>query len=138
MIPPQQIMNKPTIINNTHYSQPNLVQRATDGRTAGHVRATGPGTVGELRRARDGVDLSRRLFSPYPPDQRDGGRGFRLRQQRRSDKVLKLLREIRVTQEYVGPKRTSMFRVDHHRTPVSRHNISLDAGAHAGAHAQSE
>lgn len=29
-----------------------------------------------------------------------------------------------MTQEYVGPKRTSMIRVDHHRTPVlSQHQL---------------
>jgi len=68
--------------------------------------------------------LLRRMFPPNPPYQRHGRRGFRLRQQRRPDEVLELLREIRVTQEYVGPKRASMIRVDHHRTPVlSQHQL---------------
>lgn len=98
--------------------EPNLVRWAADGTAGMHVRATSPGAVGEMRRVCDGVGLARRLLPPYPPDQRDGGRGLWLRQQRRPDKVLELLREICVTQEYVGPKRASMFRVDHHRTPV--------------------
>lgn len=96
---------------------PNLVDRVgvdwTDGVCAG------PGAVGELWRVGDRVGLARGLFPPDPSYQRDGGRRFRLRQQRRSHEVLELLREVGVTQEYVGPKRASMIRVDHHRTPAS-------------------
>lgn len=108
----------------TSADRPNLIQWIVV-HGAGRTRA-GPGAVGELRRVRnDRLGLvARGLFSPDPSYQRHGGRGFWLRQQRWPDKVLELLREVRVTQEYVGPKRTSMIRVDHHRTPVlSQHQL---------------
>jgi len=104
------------------FLRPNLVRWiVVDG--PGSV-CTGPSAVGELRRVRYRVCFPRRMLTPYPPYERDCRRWFRLRQQWRSDEVLELLREIGMTQEYVGPKRTSMIRVDHHRTPVlSQHQL---------------
>lgn len=103
---------------------PNLVNWIVVDRAAGGAR-TGPRGVCELWRIGDDrLGLPRGLFPPDPPYERDGRGGFRLCQQRWPDEVLKLLWEVCVTQEYVGPKRTSMIRVDHHRTPVlSQHQL---------------
>lgn len=110
---------QPYVLRRLHTCFPNLVERVVVDLARRVRAAAGPGAVGELRRVRDRVRLARGLFPPHPPYQRHCRRGLRRRQQRRSDKVLKLLREVRVTQENVGPKRASMIRVDHHRAPVS-------------------
>lgn len=103
---------------------PNLVNWIVVDRAAGRVRI-GPRGVCKLWRVGDDrLGLPRRLLPPDPSYERHGRGGFRLCQQRWPDEVLEFLREVCMTQEYVGPKRTSMIRVDHHRTPVlSQHQL---------------
>lgn len=91
--------------------------------TAGRVR-TCPCAVCELWRAGHHVRLARGVFSTDPSYERDRRSRLGLRQQRRSYEILELLGEIRVAQQYVGPERASVFRIDHHRAPeVSQHQI---------------
>lgn len=92
---------------------------ATAAGTTSAAAAATAATVGKMRSVGDRVRFARRLFPADPSDQWHGRRGLGRRQQRRPDKVLEFLREVRVTQKYVGPKRASMFRVDHRRTPAS-------------------
>lgn len=103
---------------------PNLVNWIVVDRAAGRAH-TGPRGVCKLWRVGDDcLGLSRRLLPPDPSYQRHGRGWFWLCQQRWPDEVLEFLREVCMTQEYVGPKRTSMIRVDHHRTPVlSQHQL---------------
>lgn len=99
----------------------NLINWAGDG--TGRIHACSR-SVGKLWRVSNYVGLPCWLFSPNPPDKWNSRSWFWLRQQGRSDKIFELLREICVTQKYMGPKRASMFRVDHHWTPaLSQHQL---------------
>lgn len=94
-----------------------LVNWIVVDRAASRTR-TSPRAICELWSVGDDrLRFPRRLFPPDPPYEWDGWGGFWLRQQRGSDEVLELLWEVCMTQEDVGPKRTSMIRVDHHWTP---------------------